>query len=263
MWVALAAAAALATDSCGSPLARDDLGSAIEKAEGTFLDLDDAGFRDRFNELSGLVLPCMADLVPPDLAARTHRLMAIHLFGLGDREGAVRAISAARAVAGETALPGDLLAGHELAAAWSAASRAPQARRVPEPRAGSVAFDGVNHRDRPIDLPTVAQVFDGAGRAMETVYLGPGDPLPEYAAVPRRRNALIAIAASSAAAGVGAWVGAGVTHGEVYRLVEDPGATAAQLDRLRGTTNLLSVLGGVGVVAAVGAGTGAVLVGSR
>jgi hypothetical protein len=264
MWWGLAAAAALAgADTCGEPQSREVLGAALSRAEQSFLDLDDAAFRDRFNELAGLVLPCMGDLVPPDLAARYHRLMAIHLYGLGDLESARLSIDAARAAAGDAPLAGDLLAGHDLAAEWATAPAEARTHPVPEPRTGSLAFDGSNQRERPVGVPTVAQVFDAAGRAVATAYLGPRDPLPAYPAIPRRRNALIAIAAGTGAAGVAAWIGAAIAHADLYATAGDPGATAEDLDRLRGTTNALSVLGGIGIGGAIGAGTGAVLVGSR
>ncbi len=131
----LASLASAAEPECVDRMSRGEVGTAFERAEGSFRDLDDAGFRDRFNELAGILLPCTGDLVPPPLAARYHRLMAIHLYGLGDRDGAVDSIRAARWTADGDALPADLLAPtHELTEAAAADPEPPKTQRVPEPR---------------------------------------------------------------------------------------------------------------------------------
>ncbi len=203
----LASLAPAAEPECVDRMSRGEVGTAFERAERSFLDLDDAGFRDRFNELAGIVLPCTGDLVPPPLAARYHRLMAIHLYGLGDRDGAVASIRAARWAA-EADTAGDLLAPtHELAEAAAGDTEPPKTHRVPEPRAGSIAFDGLNGRERPIGVPTLVQVFDESGQAVVTDYIGPRDPLPEYAAVPRRRNLLVGVGIGAGAGAVAAFAG--------------------------------------------------------
>jgi len=260
--VFLAAAAFASVGTCGERLSRDDLGAAITKAEAAVADLDDTAFRDRFNELAGLVLPCMGDLVPADLAARYHQLMAIHLYGLGDEAGAALALGAAKRAADGEALPGDLLSG-ELATAWAQAEVTPRTRRAPEPRTGTLAFDGVNHRNRPFDAPTLVQLFDVSGQALATQYLGPRDPLPRYPAVPRRRNALIAVSVGAGALGASALTWAVATRAELYRSAGDPAFNGESLDALRGRANLLSVVGGVGLALGVGAGSAAVVVGPR
>jgi hypothetical protein len=258
----LAGTAWAATGACGEPLTRDDLRAAIERAEGSLVELDDAGFRDRFNELAGIVVPCMGDLVPPDLAARYHRLMGIHLLAMGDHEAATASVVAARSAAGDLALPGDLLAG-ELKDAWASASGPGKTRKVPEPRTGAVAFDGVAQRERPVEAPTVVQLFDASGRAVATEYVGAGDPLPTYAAIPRRRNSLIAVGIGGGAVAVGSWLGAALVRGDLFAMAADPSAPADALDSRRATANTLSVVGAIGATVAVGGAAGALAVGPR
>ena len=260
----LASFASAAEPECVDRMSRGEVGTAFERAERMFLDLDDAGFRDRFNELAGIVLPCTGDLVPPPLAARYHRLMAIHLYGLGARDGAVASIRAARWAAEGDALPADLLAPtHELAQAAAADPDPPKTQRVPEPRAGSIAFDGLNGRDRPVGVPTLVQVFDESGQAVVTDYIGPRDPLPEYRAVPRRRNLLVGVGVGAGAGAVAAFAGSFVARENMYTLAADPAVGREPLDQALNRTNLLATLGGVGLAVSVGAGTAAFLVGSR
>jgi hypothetical protein len=248
---------------CVERLTRDGFATRLEEAEGAWLDLDTARFRDRMNVLTGLVVPCLGDLVPPDLSARWHRVMALHLDGLGDDAGSDAALQRARAL--DPALPFDdawVGADHHLRAAIAAPPEA-EARKVPEPRAGSLAFDGTLTRERPVDEPTLLQWFDGSGVARTTAYLGPDDPLPAYDAVPRLRNTLLG---SGAASLLASGVAIGLAYGsqaELFRLSEDPSLGADPLVAQRRRTDLLAGAGygllGIGV----GFGAAAVAVGQR
>lgn len=248
---------------CVERLDRGELAIRVDEAERAWLDLDTERFRDRMNVLSGLVVPCLGDLVPSDLSARWHRVMALQLDGLGDAAGADGAIRAALAVDGSIAFDDTWVgADHHLRAAFGVPG-SDRSRKVPEPRSGSVAFDGVATRARPLERPSLVQVFDAGGVARATAYLGPKDPLPAYAAVPRRRNALLISAGASLAAS-GVLVGLGYSEqAELFRLARDPGISADRLTAQRRTTDLLAGLGyGFGGLAA-GLGAGAAVVGQR
>jgi hypothetical protein len=246
---------------CVERLDREAFSTRLADAEAAWLDLDTARFRDRMNVLSGLVVPCLGDLVPPALSARWHRAVALRLEGVGDLAAAEAAILRARAL--DPALPFDdawVGADHHLRTA-TAEDRG--TRRVPEPRTGTFAFDGAVGRDRPLDRPTLFQQFDGAGVARSTLYLSPDDPLPPYAAVPRIRRRLLGAAAGGLLAG-GAAIGAAyASQAALFRDSEDPDATADALIAARRRTDALAGAGYglLGVTAAFGAA--AIAVGAR
>ncbi len=262
MILALIATVASALD-CPDRLTREELATQLGAAEAAWVELDAVGFRDRANELAGLLLPCMGDLVPPDLAARTHRVLALQRFELGDPEAAARSIAAAKAVDPASAFPtGWLAADHPLVAAWGAAE-APAYGKVPEPRVGSLAFDGVTGRERPRELPTIAQEFDAAGVARATRYLGPRETFDGYDAIPRTRNTLIATGAGAGVSGAALLVGIWLQYRSLLANAADPLAPADDLQGQRATTNALFALGGGFVGVGIGLGAGAIAVGQR
>jgi hypothetical protein len=249
---------------CAERVSQAELAGRLDSAEKAFADLDDAAFRDDVNEIAGLVLPCMGDLVPPDLAARYHRIMALHLEALGDTTDAGLAVAASRRIEpdykfDDAVFPAD----QPVRVAWEAADPTPVTHKVPEPRSGSLAFDGHNGRERPTGVPSLVQVFDDDGTAISTSWLGPRDPLPTYRAIPRTRDALVVCSATGL---VGGGVSLGFAWAEraaLLGLAADPGAPAADLDARRGAMNLLSLVGTGLVGVGLGCGTGAALVGER
>jgi hypothetical protein len=258
----LAAQLAAAID-CPERLTREDLATQLAQAEQAWADLDPTGFRDRTNTLAGLVLPCMGDLVPPELAARTHRLLALQRFELGDPDAAATSMAAARATDGSAEVPAEWLpAEHPLRTAWAGAEP-PGTVRVPEPRVGTLAFDGRAGRERPRGVPTLVQRFDAAGVAQSTAYLGPREALPDYEAIPRRRRALTAGAIGAGAAGAGLLVGSWLQYRGLLADAADPAVPADALTAQRATVNVLFVLGGGLVGAGAGLGVGAAAVGPR
>jgi hypothetical protein len=189
--------------------------------------------------------------------------MAVHLMGLGNDDGAAQSMRAARRADPALAVPDWFPASHPLRAALEAGGTTAASRKVPEPRSGSLAFDGLGGRFRPADLPTVVQLFDESGRAIATDYLGPRDPLPAYAAVPRLRTTLVVSASASGAVAMGLLAASVASRGALFDAAADRRTDAAQLDHLRATTNLFA-LGGAGAVAlTLGLATGAWTVGSR
>lgn len=261
-WLLLLTVRANAVE-CVANLDRDAFEGRLDAAEQAWLDLDTTTFRADMNDLAGLVVPCMGDLVPAQLSARWHRLMALHFDDLGDAARADASIVAARTLDPSLALDDRWVgADHHLRAAWDAAAPG-GTRKVPEPRTGSLAFDGTLGRLRPDRVPSLVQVFDESGTARSTVYLGADDPLPPYDAVPRTRNALLV-------ASVGSVVLAGISYGmasaaqsRLFTLADDPTTSADALRAQRTQADLLTVGATVFVGAAAGTGAGAVLVGRR
>ncbi len=250
--------------ACPERTPAEELARAVEETEQALRDLDDQGFRDRFNVLAGLALPCAAELVDPGLAVRYHELMGLHLFAVGDAHNAALSVVAARRLDPEASIPDDLVSpDHELRRAWAEDDGRARYRRVPEPRSGSLAFDGIGGRDRPAGVPTLLQRFDESGLLASTTYLGAREPLPDYPAVPRTRAALVGSASAAGAASVVLFALAGVARGNLYDTAADPSAPAEELDRLRTLGNTWTALGTIGLVGGLGAGTAAILVGER
>jgi hypothetical protein len=244
-------------------LDRQGFATRLDDAERAWLDLDTAAFRDRVNVLTGLVVPCLGDLVPPDLSARWHRVMALHLDTLGASEGADGSISAAHTLDAGLVFD-DAWVGedHHLRAAFASA-QADGTRRVPEPRSGTLAFDGTPGRDRPANQPTLVQVFDAAGVARTTAYLGARDPLPAYEAIPKVRNRLLVGTGLSLLA-TGVTLGLAYSaQGELFSLAEDQQVPGPELEAQRRRADGLAAVsyGLVGLTA--GLGGAALAVGQR
>lgn len=248
----LSTAAAL---ECPERLTREDLSTELGKAETAYANLDTVAFRDRMNGLAGLLLPCMGDLVPPDLAARTHRVMALQQLELGNPAAAHAAVGAVKHVDATLALPAEWLPPEHPLRSAMATAEPPTFGKAPEPRVGALAFDGTNGRLRPRDLPTIAQVFDASGVAQSTIYLGPDDPLPTYVAIPRRRTTLAISGGASGAAGLALIAASYLQYQSMIASAQDPLFPADDLVAMRGTTNVL-YLGGASLVG-VGFGFGA------
>jgi hypothetical protein len=249
---------------CADPVSRPELDAAVDEVQTAWTNVDDTAFRDGLNTLAGVLLPCMGDAVTPETAARVHLLMGLHLFANGDEENAFASARAARAsdpdfVPGPELVPAE----HPLHAVWDAAPEPPRPRKVPEPKAGAVAFDGVQSRLRDPERASIVQVFDDTGFARTTTYLGVGEVMPIYPAVPRRRNTLLGCAIGAGTLGGAAYVGAWSARGDVYGLAASPDPQRSALESSRTTTNVLSVLSTTLIGTAAGCGTGAALVGQR
>jgi len=251
---------AMALD-CPQQLTREDIDEQITLAETAYADIEVEAFRDRMNELNGLLLPCIGDLLPGPAAARTHRLLSLQQLELGNDEAAAASWSAVPRLDPDLPLPEAWLpADHPLR---SVAPDTGRTRRAPEPRSGHLAFDGVTSRDRPKDAPTIAQRFDAAGVAVSTAYLAADDPLPPYEAIPRTRNRLMLGAAGAGVAGLATLTASWLQYRSLLANAADPTVPAADLDRQRATSNATYGIGAGLVGIGVGLGVGAVVVGPR
>lgn len=246
---------------CPQQLTREDLEEKLGAAESAWEGLDTEGFRDRMNELNGLLLPCIGDRVPPEQAARSHRLTSLQQLELGNEAAARSAWAAAPRVDPSIALPADWLPQDH--AIRSVSSEGIGVRRVAPPRSGSLAFDGTPGLARPRGVPTIFQHFDAAGVATSTAYVGPEDPLPAYASVPRTRNRLLAGAGATGALGLLTLGVSFTSYRGLLALADDPTVPAADLDARRGVVNTTYAVGAVVLGAGAGLGVGALAVGPR
>ncbi len=257
---------------CAEPVQPATLEQALADAEQAFADLDDVGFRDKVNEIAGLLLPCVSRALPAPLVARYHRVMALHLFAIGDEAGAFAALDAAKLADPEFAFDGTLLPeNHALREHYAASTPDDSTRKVPEPRAGSIAFDGVVERRRPKSLPTLVQLFDEQGLAQSTSYLAPREPLPPYRAIPRQRTTLILSSAGSfvvASTLYGlAWAQRSNLFATAQKIPPPPPAvdpvTADLLDAKRNRTNALTIGSTAFLGISIGTAIGAAVIGER
>ncbi len=249
---------------CFEPVREAELADAIAAAEQAWIDIEDALFRDRVAEIAGVLLPCVADAVTAELAARTHVVMALHLSSIGDDANAALSMIAARAAWPELVVSEELIApAHPLRAVLDAPLDPSATRRVPEPREGSIAFDGTHARERPREHPTIAQLFDETGLARTTTYLAPREPLPPYRALPRQRTRLVACAAGATALAGGAYAWSWAQRGALLSRAADPTTSADALDATRASMNTLALLSTAILGGAATCGVGAAVVGER
>ena len=259
-WISSAAVAV----ECAEPITMDELNGGLAIAESAYMELDDDRFRDSVNELAGLMLPCVADAVPPELAARYHRVMAIHLFTIGDHDRAELSLMAAKDAQPDFAFDDELLPpNHDLRKTWDTVEVSESRRTVPEPKVGSLSFDGIMGRKRSAEHPTIAQLFNDSGIAQSTHYLAPRESLPPYVAIPRTRNVLIGCSAGALALSGTTYGLAWRSRAKVYSEKEDLSVKAPALDAARASTNLLTFVSGTLFGVAAGCATGAGVVGQR
>lgn len=267
--IALFFATAVAGDCpVGDPIDRtvDDLEASFELAEETFV-----GNPDRFGRVvSGpvkITAGCLAEPITVELAARYHRLYAIHQdpsgkFGL-DSGVVAASFRAARALEPAYTFPDDLLPpSHGLRAAWDALPpETPATERVRAPRHGQLWFDGTPGLERPTSAATFLQWTDATQAVVLSAYVPAGAPLPDYPRVPVLRRGLTAGAIGTGVVATGLYTGALIAEARLKG--PDP---PRDLDRLRALerTNHGLFLGSVSSAAvAVGLGVSALLVGER
>jgi len=258
-WLSIALAV-----ECQEPIPLDELARSIDEAEQAYIDFDDTGFRDQVNIISGVLLPCVGDAVAPALVRRTHTLIGLHFLAMGDEPNAELSIKAAHAADPEARIDRRLVPeGHPADGWWADEATGEKLRKVPEPRVGSVAFDGEHTRSRRAELPSLFQLFDETGRARATEYLGPRQPLPSYAAIPRQRTILLGCSAGSVATSGALFAGSWASRSSLLKGAQDPTTSADTLDGKRSTMNGLAVASAALFGVGAGCGVGAYLIGER
>ena len=161
----------------------EDLATHLEAAEAAYADLNIPEV-DAAVDRAMFALPCVPELLSPELSAHYHRILALRLFGEGREQDAVKALAASKQLVPHYELPETLLpAGHILRERYEALPRSGPSTRVPRPKKGGVAFDGLLGVNRPRDRYTILQFTDSNGKVVSNEYLGPEDPLPKYPSV--------------------------------------------------------------------------------
>lgn len=263
LWTALILGHALACEGLvGAAVVLEHLG----RAETAWTQLDRPGFAVAVGELRD-ELPCLRDPLTPADAAAIHRVEALDLFLVGDRDAAARAYSAAVLLEPAYQLPlGIAPEGNPLRRVWlegQALGPGPS-RELARPADGALLIDGSRSLRRAELRPVVWQRVDGQGRVVDTAYLAPGEPVPAYrtwthtgppqspAEVPKTREhrPLVAVAAVAGVASGALWA-LSLQRADTFW---DPTTPQEDLDGIRLQTNGL-------IVGAVGAGAGAAATG--
>jgi hypothetical protein len=246
---------ALAAPVC--PASITEFTAAVDDAERSFVEMNAAAVNNSLDDAIA-ELSCTQSVVPPALAARLHRAMALRAFITGDEAGARRALYAAKVLdpAGDfsdTVVPPD----HPLRALLPGAILGtPASVPAAAPASGTVYFDGRAGLARPSDRPAVFQLVDPRGDVRQGTWLSAEAPLPTYAVVTtavRKRTSLpLAIAGGAALLAGGVTYGiAGATHARF----EDLSTPRAELEGLSKQTNTLvftsAALGALGLAGGV------------
>lgn len=213
-------------------------------------------------------LECLAEPMPPEQAARLHRLIGVHRFVHRDRVLAEAAFLAARTVDPEYAFPENMVPqGHGLRTLYESVQPGSSYEDVPKPASGELLFDGDALAGRPVQSPTIVQIRDRRGRVVSTNYLETGAPLPDFRARknPTQRSKSnapligLAVGAGSAAVISASLLAVSASSNTSFNQY-DPSRDLAQLDDLRDRTNTLGAVGVSAGIVALGAGVGALVV---
>jgi hypothetical protein len=247
LWPAAAHAA------CTFRATPERLREALDSAEAAYVSLDVAEFERAMTEVD-FVVPCLEATVDPAIAARLHRMRGLGRFAAGDQEGARESLLAARRIEPTYVFTTDVLPpGFELRQVYEQLPvEAGETQRLPRPaRDASAWFDGVEARERPVDVPVLWQLRTGDG--VQTRYLEPAEAMPWYPGANRDQLPWLV---GSAATGVAAGTLLGLARYN-HQLVTNPvdgterfGDEAA-LEAQQQRTNVLAAVG-------VGLGTAAV-----
>ena len=235
-------------------------------AEGALVELDPDAFLATSDALV-LSLPCVDEVIPPDAAARIHRLQGLRLYIARD-ESAAAAFAAARRADPDLTLVGLVPQGHVLHELFAVAPIDTPREPVPRPREGELLLDGEGVLERSDGRPVLFQRLGEGGEVLDTTWVPVDGLLPPYEAVPlppgKGGPLLPRHKAGRAVLGVG--VALTATAGALYGVAAASRASffddhpawkgddlqSAQA-RTNGLTTAASVLGGVGLgVGAVG-----------
>jgi hypothetical protein len=249
---------------CTSTVSRAQLEAAVVETENAWKNVEDDKFRDGLNTLAGLLLPCTGESVSPQIAARIHLLMGLNLQANGDAENALASARASRSADPAFVPAPELLpVEHPLHVVWTEGVGEANTTRAPDPKVGSLSFDGVVTREHAPGQPAILQIFDDTGFARSTTYLGVGEGLPAYEAVPHRRNLLLGCTVGAGVLGAGAYALAWNTRGGLYGAAAVPDTNPGDLETRRNTTNALAIVSTTLLGTAIGCGTGAALIGQQ
>lgn len=182
LWSASARAA-----NCPETYAIEQLNAMLDSSESAYRNLD-----DNYPAIAQKVvdaLPCMADLIPRETAARLHREVGLQQMMAKQETKAQQAFAAARTIQSYYSFPEDLVPpGHPVRTAYEAISiDAPKSTSIPSPSGASVRLDGDISLSRPTDWPVLFQMIDPTGKVVDTEYLWPETPTPAYQAASKKQ----------------------------------------------------------------------------
>ncbi len=253
-----------AQDACPTTPSRTtlELTAQLEAAERSYRNADVEGFVAAAEQIDA-VLPCIAEVVPRSLIARVHRTNGMRAFVDRDPDAATDAFAGAKSIEPDYAFPSDMVPEqHPMAALYRDAPETATTSPSPRPLDGSLLFDGRRSLDRPYTRATLLQrVVDD--EVVATWMLRPGQPTPDYPVWTEEAakkgfgtsKILLVGAGVAALAAGGTYLAAGSNRSAYLN------GPVEHKDALRSRTNALVITSaGVGA-AAVGLGTGAVLVG--
>lgn len=126
-------------------------------------------------------LPCLAEALTPERAARVHRAEGLEAFVDRDLDRAREAFAAAKAADPAYTFPVTMVPmGNPVRTLYDASTSGGATVPLPPPASGTVRLDGVVTRARPVDRATLFQLERASAASFETRWLGSADPAPEY-----------------------------------------------------------------------------------
>ncbi|MCB9742841.1 MAG: hypothetical protein H6740_09585 [Alphaproteobacteria bacterium] len=264
-----------AQSSCRGAWSVAELENTLDSAEAAFKDLEVEAFGEAIDDVV-LQLPCLTEPVSPALASRTHALIGLRQYTAGEESRAAQAFAAARrADPSAELLAGLLPEGHEVyELTVSLPLENVELVEIYPASEGELRFDGRASLQRPDSWPTLMQHVVEGEPVRDTVYLYPGEALPDYGALipdPPPIAALPFIRTKAQLGFAGGALAGGLAAGGMLLAARSTGAvfdgersTSIQVDSLpgqRALTNGLTVGAGVAGGLAVGAGAMAVVSG--
>jgi hypothetical protein len=222
---------------CPNHYSPEKLNEQLDKAEAAFSKLDAVGFTTSMETL-GLMTPCLNAAVSPGLSARLHRAEAIRLYTSGDTKRSLSSLLSSRTLQPNYQFPEDLFpTGYALLKEYDRIQPSfLPGSSSPFPKVGGLSFDGTLTRTRPTDRPTLFQHLSDDGSPMQTLYIRPGTPLPDYAIHPKLRNRLLTGTLSSALFSGVSFAYGWINHTRFKK--EDLNINLSDLNRLKRNTNM-------------------------
>ena len=241
---------------CPTQVAADALNASIDRALQKIADFDIDAFRTETDAVRGM-MPCVSEPLSPKDAASLHRLFGLRAFGERNVESSV-AFAAARFLDPDFVFPEDVVpTGNPVLDDYNVIDLAArQTDEVPEPTVGQLSFDGQVSLERPLNWPTIVQIYDGESAIADSVYLLPGDRMPFYPGSgtidTERLRAPLLVFTGATAVGAGVLYAVALANKAAYRNPDN--LDYRQLDTQRASTNALVISAGVSGIVSVASG---------
>lgn len=275
LWL-LPLASNIAHADCLNAISNVAFTSSLAQAQSAYGDLDIEGFRTAMVQIRG-DLPCLAEELPPHLAAELHRFEGLLAFTDRRSDRSTSAFAAARRIEPHYHfLDSFVPPGNPVLGDYTALNPDDGKDQVlAEPAEGRIVLDGRSSLQRPESFPSVFQLVTDSGEVRSTSYLWPEDATPAYAVRAQtvsnvqnpNSNAVAALHTGPnrgllTTAGVGLIASATLYGGAfvVHRRYTDLDTAPERLDGLRTTNNLLVLSSGAVAATALTLGTSAFLV---